>query len=322
MDLVKQQIAELEKIDVATTKRPDFDSFWTETVDKARSAPLNLAGGPIEYPIRSLDVRDLTFEGLDGTEVHTWLILPPEAKDAPVGVVICYHGAGGSRQTPAGFAQWTSMGLAVIAHDFRMQSGRTGSNTGFTGSGQLALFNLGIGDRDTSYLYHTRTDALRTVEIALATPEIDDARICVNGGSQGGAASLAIAALHPGVTLCCADVPSCCWLEKRLFDQAGGAAALGAYLQQNPDDIEAVCTTLSYYDNLNLADRITCPVMVSVGLKDPVCPASNAYAAYNQITAPKEIWPYPFGGHGGGGMVHNDRKLAFVARHFLDHESR
>ncbi len=318
MDLVKKQIAELEQIDVPQTKRPDFDEFWADTIALCRNTPLNVKGGAVDYPIKSIEVRDLTFEGLDGTEIHTWLILPEEARASKVPVVVCYHGAGGSRNTPAAFTQWTSMGMAVISHDFRMQAGLTGSNTGFTGNRQVGLFSMGILERDGCYAYHARTDAMRTIALALETEEIDTSRICVNGGSQGGAASLAIASLcNQDVALCCADVPSSCWLEKRIFDLSGGAANLGVFLDAHPDKIDDVCNTLSYYDNINLAERITCPVMVSLGLKDPVCPPANVYAAYNKITSEKEIHPYPFGGHGGGGAFHNDLKLEYVRKHFL-----
>jgi len=318
MQLIDQQLAALQTLDVAPTRRDDFDAFWAETMDRVRRVPLNVAGGPVEYPIRCLEVRDLTFEGLDGTPIHTWLILPPEAKRGKVPVVVCFHGAGGNRGTPAAFTQWTSMGLAVLSHDFRMQSGLTGSKTGFTGSSTPGWFNLGILGKRTCYFYHTWTDALRTVELALATPEIDADRICVNGGSQGGGAALAVAALHPAVALCMADVPSNCWLEKRAFDRAGGMAAAAEFLLRHPDQLDAVCETLSYYDNLNLAERIRCPVLVSVGLKDPTCPPENCYAAVNKITADKQIAAYPFGDHSGGGMVHNDLKLAFVRRHLLE----
>jgi len=112
-------------------------------------------------------------------------------------------------------------------------------------------------------------------------------------------------------------VPSSCWLEKRLFDRAGGYGDIAEFLRRHPDTLDQVCTTLSYYDNINLTDRIRCPVLVSVGLKDPVCPAENVYAAYNKIGAPKEIAPYPFGEHDGGGGVHSERKLAFFRRHIL-----
>jgi cephalosporin-C deacetylase len=80
-------------------------------------------------------------------------------------------------------------------------------------------------------------------------------------------------------------------------------------------DFDAVCTTMSYFDNINLADRIQCPTLVSLGSRDPVVPPETSYAAYNKIRAPKEIVVYPFAEHEGGGAVHARRKLEFFRRH-------
>lgn len=317
MQLVDQQIAEFEKLDVPLTKQPDFDEFWQRTVGRARSAPLNVKGGPADYVWPGVEVQDLTFEGLDGTPIRAWLLLPPQARNAKVPVVVSFHGYSGSRGYPSHHAQWLLTGSAVVAHDFRMQGGLTGSNTGFMGGKGLSAFVFGVLDRDTSFFNHATTDALRAIELALACPQIDTSRVCVNGGSQGGAMALMTAALHPSVNLCMADVPSNCWFEKRIFDRSGGVKEVSQFLRDNPDRMDEVCLALSYYDNINLAGRIRCPVLVSVGLKDPVCPPANVYAAFNKITAPKTICPYPFGEHDGGGSFHNEVKLNFLKKYFL-----
>jgi len=53
-----------------------------------------------------------------------------------------------------------------------------------------------------------------------------------------------------------------------------------------------------YYDVVNFASRVKCPVLIGVGLIDTVCPPSGVYAAYNQLQGPKEIVVLPFGEHG------------------------
>lgn len=316
MQLIDEQIKRYEALDVPQTKRPDFDAFWTETVAACREKPLDIQGGRIDYCIPGAEVRDITFNGLDDTPVHAWLILPPDAKKHPVPVVCLYHGAGGCRQGPAQYMDWIMLGCAVLAMDFRLQAGQTQSNTAFSGGPQLYLSVLGIRDKRTAYMYHAFTDGLRSVETALQTPEIDPERIAVMGGSQGGGMSLGLAALHPAVSLCAPHVPSNCWMEKRLFDRAGGFGAVASYLMAHPDDLDLVCTTLSYFDHINLAERITCPVLMGVGLKDPVCPAENAYAAYNKITSEKRMIVYPFNEHEGGSWRFREEQLRFVRSHF------
>jgi cephalosporin-C deacetylase len=316
MSLIDDQLAQLDRIDVSLTRQPDFGTFWDEACRACAETPLNTTCETIDYPIESVEVRDLTYAGLDGTRVETWLLLPRNV-DGPVPCVIHYHGASGSRGLPHDFMPWLAMGVAVISIDFRMQGGRTGSKTGFTGCGSLYWMTLGIESPKTSYYYCVVADCLRAIELARQAPEIDSARIALEGGSQGGGAGLQVAGLDDTVALCMVDVPSWCWWEQRVFTRAGGGGQIANLLLRRPEMIGQVLTTLSYFDNINHVEKITCPVLVSYGLKDPVCPPECVHAACNKITAPLEMVPYPFGEHGGGGAWHFEKKLNFLKKHFL-----
>jgi cephalosporin-C deacetylase len=46
-----------------------------------------------------------------------------------------------------------------------------------------------------------------------------------------------------------------------------------------------------------LARRITARCLLSVGLMDTICPPSTVFAAYNEITAGKDVSVHPFTGH-------------------------
>lgn len=303
-------ITELERIDVPQTKRPDFDAFWSEAIRRCETVPLNVRGDSTPA------VRDLTFDGLDGTPIHTWLLLPPEAQDHKVPVVVHCHGANRSRGEPEDFAAWLAAGFAVISPDFRLQRGVTGSNTRFDGDGKSGWWTLNLNDLMNSYLYCVWTDFLRAVRLARETPEIDSARIAVEGHSQGGGMAMGLAALDRSVALCMADVPSSCRMERRIKTRSGGGAGIADYLAAFPERAETVFRNLSCFDNINLAPQITCPVLVSVGMKDVICPPECTFAAYNKISAPKEMAVYPLAGHEGGREVHLARKLEFMKRIF------
>ncbi len=320
MQPLKDQLAELESLEVPLTRRPDFDEFWNEVLHDVREAPLEVSYETVDYPIRGMEVRDLTFAALDGTRVHAWMLLPPEAKDGPVPCLMHYHGMTGSRGYPSDFLLWVAMGAAVASIDFRMQGGPTNSETGFGGgAGNVYFSTLGLPGRKTWYRYWLVTDALRMLLVALEEPATDSDRIAVCGGSQGGGMCLTVAALMPEhVALAMPNVPSACRLEKRVFSRAGGYGQIAEYLRRHPDEVEEVCATLSYYDNMNLADRIRCPMLVSLGLKDPVCPPECTYAALNRVGAPMEVCAYPFGEHDGGGAVHDQKMLRYFREHMLD----
>lgn len=318
MKLIQDQLKRLEAIDVEPTARPDLDAFWADAMQKVKTTPLNVSLRPVDYGMSGIEVFDAAYDGLDGTRIAAWVVAPKGASpQSPTPLAVCYHGLGGDRGQPHYYLQLVSLGLTVVATDFRLQKGITGHAGALqTHTGHLAHSIMNIENKHDYYYYHAWTDAFRGIDLALGLPHIDRARVAVVGGSQGGGMALAAAALHPVVSLCLADVPTFCWLEKRVFDKSGGFGAIQDYLRDNPNNLDLVCETLSYYDMINLAPRITCPVLVSVGLKDPICPPDNVYAAYNKIRSDKRIVAYPFGDHGGGGATHEAVKFQYLRERF------
>ena len=56
---------------------------------------------------------------------------------------------------------------------------------------------MGIGDPEAYYYRGAYVDCVRALDVACAQPEVDPRRIGLTGGSQGGALTLAVAALDP-----------------------------------------------------------------------------------------------------------------------------
>jgi cephalosporin-C deacetylase len=83
---------------------------------------------------------------------------------------------------------------------------------------------------------------------------------------------------------------------------------------------DAVRHTLSYVDGVTFARRAAAPAHFGVGLRDPVCPPSTAFAAYNQygeelgqpIPPDRTMHVYPFNQHEGGEAVHVRRQLRWL----------
>jgi len=86
-------------------------------------------------------------------------------------------------------------------------------------------------------------------------------------------------------------------------------------VNRHPEHLERVLATLSYFDAVNCADRIRCPILVSAGLKDMVCWPETIYAAYNGIASEqKTIVSFPFAGHFTA-AGHGRTVYAFLKRH-------
>src|SRR5690606_10923006 len=73
------------------------------------------------------------------------------------------------------------------------------------------------------------------------------------------------------------------------------------YLAVHRDRIDQVFETLSYFDGVNFARRISTPALFSVGLMDGIVLPSSVFAAYNHLASTDAtIEVYPFNGHEGG----------------------
>jgi cephalosporin-C deacetylase len=74
--------------------------------------------------------------------------------------------------------------------------------------------------------------------------------------------------------------------------------------------------TLAYFDGINFAPKVKCPIMVHFGLQDNVCPAETAYAVFEALgSEDKHIYPYDGHGHDAGGIYHRPILNDFLKQH-------
>ena len=141
----------------------------------------------------------------------------------------------------------------------------------------------------------------RAAQYLAERPDWNGKTLVVRGASQGGLQALVTAALHPGVSAAIAGVPAGCDLAGPQAGRAGWPA--WCWKTQGKDPAKVIEAS-RYYDVVNFASRIKCPVLVGLGLVDETCPPAGVFAALNQIKAPKEVVVLPHGDHQGSGGSH------------------
>src|SRR5204862_3428317 len=103
--------------------------------------------------------------------------------------------------------------------------------------------------------------------------------------------------LHPnGLTAVLACLPAACDL---LAADVGRASGFPNWYAQpwGGRDAKKVHEPSRYYDPVNFAAHIRCPVLIGCGLLDDLAPPSSVLAAANRISAPKELIILPRAGH-------------------------
>ncbi|MBI2940462.1 MAG: acetylxylan esterase [Chloroflexi bacterium] len=315
MPQIDLPLAQLREYRPALTAQSDLAEFWGRTLAEAKTLPLDVSLEPIDYPVDGLGVARILYDGWRGARIGGWFLARAGARSQPT--LIFYHGYSGSKGQVYDYLGWALQGYTVLAVDVRGQSGESSDGTVYPGGHVTGWMTQGITAPEDYYYRGVYVDCVRALDVAVTRPEVDAARLGVAGVSQGGGLTLAVAALDPRPKLAMPEVPFLCQFPRALeLTNQNPYQEIALYCNRYPDRHDAVFRTLSYFDNLNLADRITCPVLMTVGLQDLICPPSTVYAAYNRIQSPKELRVYPFGAHEAF-PTHHEHKLRWARRYLL-----
>ena len=315
MPFFDMPLTELETYHPARSEPVDFDAFWAKTLAETRQHPLDARFEPVDSGLTLVEAFDVTFNGYGGQPVKGWFLQPTGITE-PLPCVVQYIGYGGGRGFPHDWLLWPSAGYATLVMDTRGQGsawlhGDTpdlvdGANPFFPG-----FMTQGVLDPATYYYRRVFTDGVRAVEAARAHPNVDQSRITVTGGSQGGGITIAVAGLVHELFACMPEVPFLCHVRRAigLTDKAPYTEIVH-YLSVQRDKADTVFDTLDYFDGVNFAARCQAPAFYSTGLMDITCPPSTVFAAYNHLpVAHKRIEVYRFNEHEGGASHH---KLAMI----------
>ncbi|GGF70884.1 cephalosporin-C deacetylase [Paenibacillus albidus] len=281
-------------LDSATVNR-----FWDERLEHYEQKPLQMVSVPETTPYSGMEVRKVSFQGFDDTTVNAWYILPSgyQEEDGKLPCVVTFPGYSGDRGYPERYASWLLLGYAVLAVDVRGQGGETGNLLPHESGTIRGWITQGLLDKERSYYMAVAIDSVRAIEVAAGLPGVDPARIGVIGGSQGGGLALLTGALSRRVAAIVADIPNLCRLDFGVLNSSSSLTEIADHVRRYPERLEQILYTLAHFDIVNLAPRITAPVLMSAGWKDTVCMPETIYAAYNRIESPKQINDYPFSGH-------------------------
>ncbi len=281
------------------TKKPsDFETFWKATIEEARQTPVTVSCKKVdEYCTDDTDMYLLKIKTDRRHSVYGYLSRPRKAGKYPV--VLCPPGAGiKTIKEPMRNIYYAKNGF------IRLEMEIHGLNPEMTAEQfkeittafdhENGYLTNGLDNRDNYYMKHVYTACVRAIDYLTSLPEWDGRNVFVQGGSQGGALALITAALDSRVTACVANHPALSDMAGYLDHRAGGYPhfnRLNGML--TPEKV----STLAYYDVVNFARCITCPVYLTWGYNDDTCPPTTSYIVWNLITAPKESLVTPVNEH-------------------------
>ena len=296
---------------VSSVKRPDdIDAFWEDVL--ARTAAIPLDAEAVLDPLRStpqVDVFDVHYTSLDNVRIGGWYARPANHAGPLPGLLV----VPGYSMEPLIPKSWAAKGYAAFSVAPR---GKLRSNGQFN-PGYPGLLTYGIVNRNIYTYRGFYMDACRGVDFLRSRSEVDCNRLGVTGHSQGGGLSVVVAALRKEIGVATSGAPFLCgFMDALELTDAYPYQEIADYLRQYPESRDQVVETLAYFDGISLAPKVTCPIIVNIGLQDSTCPLETGYALFNALgSGDKQLYDYDGYGHDASNHTHGRVIDAFLAQH-------
>jgi cephalosporin-C deacetylase len=274
------------EIESPADAQSDFQEFW----DKAKS---DLSKVAPEYKLTKIDnkstsnrnvyiVEMKSIDNGDGTPVTIRGYYAEPVRDGKYPVIVTQNGYDDGVATP--YCPDGDSNKEMIELVLSVRGQLINNRTPYKSDniyGDYFVYNF--GDKDKYYYRGAYMDVIRGIDFIMSRSKTDTLNIFMTGGSQGGALTIVGAALDTRLN---AIAPSIQFMgDFPDYFQIAGWPAYSAKQKQTALKMsdEDMYKFLSYFDTKNLAPYITCPVLTTMGLQDPVCPPHTNFAPYNNL---------------------------------------
>jgi cephalosporin-C deacetylase len=303
-------VADPDQIKPAAECPADFDVFWKSKLDELAKIPANPKIESAESGAPGVQYFKVTLDNINSTHVQGQLARPDKGDKFPAILVLQWAGVYGlDKNWVNGFASQGWLAMNIEAHDIPIDKDPSFYKQLYDGP-LKNYWMLGNEDRDKSYYLQMYGACVQALHYLKSRPDWDGKTIVLTGQSQGGQQTLALAGLCPDeVSAAITLVPAACDM---LAPNVGRASGFPVWWNQTwgGRDADKVHETSRYFDPINFAMRIKCPVLVAYGLHDDLAPPSSVLAAVNEIKSPKEVLCLPLSGH----MGENDTQKPYYNR--------
>jgi cephalosporin-C deacetylase len=291
-------VASPEKITPSAPRPKDFDAFWASKLKELAAIPADpqLQEAPVDKA--GVSYWKITMNNIRGTHIRGQVARPTGTGKLPALLIVQWAGVYPLQRgwvTDRAKDGW--LALNIEAHDLPIDEPESFYRD--QSAGPLNNYPaIGNEDRDTSYFLRMYLSCYRAAEYLTHRPDWDGKTLVVMGGSQGGLQALMTAGFHPKITACLAEVPAGCDM---LGPEVGRSPGWPMWYWQtkgkDENKVRSIREASRYYDVVNFASRIKCPVLIGAGMIDETCPPAGILAGANQIKSPKEVVLMPRAPH-------------------------
>ena len=292
----------------------DFDEFWAKKRAELDAVPVKATRQEVKlaakdakkYP--NVVCYDVKVDCAGGKPVSGYLCMPRGAEPKSLPAVVFFHGAGVRNANRQCYYGTKSLAFDVNAHG--IENGQSKKFYKNLSDNELkSYWHRGFDNHENIYFVGMYMRVMRALDYVKSLPEWDGKNLIVCGGSQGGAQTMAAAALDKQVTLAAPGVPALCDLGGRLAKRRPGWPIHFMQPAKKQTD-PALVGEAAYVDGVFMAQRIKCPIYFSTGGVDNTCHATSVYAAFNSVPGKnKKIQFHPTGDHSTSPNINGYRQI-------------
>lgn len=301
MPLIDLPIEELKCYQGRNPIPKDYEQYWESAIAKMKALEGNVTMTKADFQVPIATCYDLTFIGVGGAKIYAKCVIPKSKGKKPG--VVRFHGYTMGSDDWAELVKYAALGMVVANMDCRGQGGYSEDIVPIKGPSLFGHIVRGVQDNPDKLLYRDIfLDTAQLAGIVMDMEEVDETRVAAVGGSQGGALTIACAALEPRIKLALAVYPFLCdykrvWEMDLAKDAFNGIHDYLRRFDPRHEHVDEFFETLGYIDLQHMAHRIKAEVIMVTGLMDTICPPSTQFAMYNKITSKKDVIIYPDFGH-------------------------
>ena len=291
-----------EKIISQTDMAPDFEDFWQKTLSDLKQINPHFKMSLIEDKEPSPKrIYHVEMYSLGNVKIEGYYAVPKQKGKYPAVIRFLGYGADANLPNSEDLPNYCEFVLSVRGQGIQKNNNPYGE-----------WVTYGLNDKADYYYRGAYMDLIRGMDFLCSRPEVDNTKVFAEGGSQGGAFTLALCALDDRVCAAAPYIPALTDFRDYFKISPWKHEMFQTYLQNNPRHTwEDIYQTLSYFDIKNLVSKIKCPIIMGIGLQDNVCPPHINFASYNLIKSPKKYFIYPDKEHAVGDKWWDERNNLF-----------
>lgn len=283
----------------------DFDDFWAAALRESDSVPLDYQRRSTSFqPLETHVVELVEFRGA-GTTLQGW-IATPKGLDGKAPGFLWIPAYGRESHLPDAYS--TREGFVSTSFNFHGHAAFHKEEY----RPERGYFSEGVADPTTWVFRRMAMDCFIALRMLRDQPEVDHDRIASAGLSQGGGMAIWAGANVPFVRRVVADLPFLSDMGNTLSNEIYRypLRELTDFATSSGLGMEPVKRTISYFDTAHLATRLTKPVLVSLGEKDPAVKPASVRAVFDALASEdKRLIEYPTGHDWNPAMIEANRSF-------------